>query len=98
MKIVTDKETKFMDPMTDEQVLEYSATVVSEMDESKVISAKGMEYLLREDNIPNEEDQEKVMSMIDKLYKEHKKEEKVAEAEQVDTPSDATVEKEDVAK
>ena len=72
MKIPTDQETNFMEPMTEEQVQTYSEFVVSEMDEEKVISGAGMEFITRADNIPNEEDQERVMTRIEEIYNERK--------------------------
>lgn len=68
MKIPTDNETKFMEPMTDEAIEEYAAFVVGEMDAEKVISGAGMEFITREGNVPNEEDQEKVLVRIEELY------------------------------
>jgi hypothetical protein len=63
----TEKGT-FMEPMTDEQVELYADTVLREMDSDKVISGTGMEFITRDDNIPNEEDQEKIMAMIEEKY------------------------------
>ena len=62
------EKTEFMDPMTDEAILKYAHSVVNEMDEEKVISGQGMDFITRTDNIPCEEDQESIMTLIEEIY------------------------------
>ncbi len=68
MKIPTDHETKFMEPMTDEAIQEYAEYVVTQMDEDEIISAEGMEFISRDDNIPCESDQDRIMELIEELH------------------------------
>lgn len=73
-------KTEFMEPMTDEAIQEYAQSVVSEMDEDKVISGQGMDFITRTDNVPNEEDQERIMTLIEELYNGQKEAAKSDEA------------------
>jgi len=68
MKIVTDAETSFMEPMTEQELLEYAEYVVSQMDEKEAITKEGMEFITRDDNIPCEEDQDTIMALVEELY------------------------------
>lgn len=68
MKIVTDDSTSFMEPMTEEQLVEYAEFVVSQMDDEKIITKEGMEFITREDNIPCEADQDRIMELVEELY------------------------------
>lgn len=68
MKIVTDHETTFMDPMTDAELLAYAEEIVQEMDEDKVITGAGMEFVTRADNIPCEADQDTIMALVEDLF------------------------------
>ena len=68
MKIVTDAETSFMEPMTEQALLEYAEYVVSQMDGEKAITNDGMEFITRDDNIPCEEDQDTIMALVEELY------------------------------
>ena len=68
MKIVTDAETSFMEPMTEPQLLEYAEYVVSQMDDKEAITKEGMEFITRDDNIPCEADQDTIMALVEELY------------------------------
>ena len=61
------EKTEYMEPMTDEAVEVYANTVAEEMDEEKVITSAGMEFITSPTNIPNEEDQERIMSRIEEI-------------------------------
>lgn len=65
---MTDNPIEYLEPMTDEAIEDYAAVVAKEMDEEKIISGAGMEFITRDDNIPNEEDQERIMTKIEELH------------------------------
>ena len=68
MKIVTDAETSFMEPMTEQALLEYAEYVVSQMDDDEAITKEGMDFITRGDNIPCEADQDTIMALVEELY------------------------------
>jgi len=87
MKIPTDHDTEFMEPMSDEKLLEYAEFVVQEMDEEQVITGAGMEYVTRADNIPCEEDQDTIMALVEEMHRAEKTNADVDDLDQpVETP------------
>ncbi len=68
MKIVTDDNTSFMEPMAEQAILEYAEYVVSQMDDKEVITKEGMDFITRGDNIPCEADQDTIMALVEELY------------------------------
>ena len=71
---MTDNPIEYLEPMTEEGIAEYAAVVAKEMDEESIISGAGMEFITRDDNIPNEEDQERIMTKIEELHNDGKNE------------------------
>ncbi len=71
--MTTDNPIEYLEPMTEEAITDYAATVAKEMDEESIISGAGMEFITRDDNIPNEEDQERIMTKIEELHNDAQK-------------------------
>ncbi len=70
--MTTNKKTEYMEPMTDEQVKDYADFVMGEMSERDIISKTGMNFITREDNIPGEEDQQRITDLIEEIYSNDK--------------------------
>ncbi len=66
--MTTNKKTEYMEPMTDEQIKDYADFVIGEMSEKDIISKTGMNFIKREDNIPTEEDQQRITDLIEEIY------------------------------
>ncbi len=105
---MTNNPTEYMEPMTEEQIKEYSDFVMGQMSEKDIISKEGMDFITRGDNVPNEDDQQRILKIIEEKYNDDKAvegsdtspEEESSEAqEEVDnsgpTGGDTCVEQED---
>lgn len=83
MKIPSDVEINFLDPMDDEALLAYAQVIADNMDDDGNILPAGLEFLQKEGNTPCEDDQTKIIALQEDLHnaKDNSKEEAVSEAE-----------------